>query len=190
MPNLRMFGETPQNFSELPHLRACFAQMTDNEKGFCNQVRHLYQIAVQANPRTGPTETGSHVFYGGHVVIMDQGAHYANWLAQLEANELSGGERWSSHYSDVATKQYEIILPKLGCILFGKTANQHTWFQNESWQATESGVSGWGKWAAHGVLGYGAHKLSGGKQVGGLGYSDWSEKNNSELIIPPALVPA
>ena len=47
MPNFRMYGETPQSFSDLPHLRACFAEMTDNEKGFCNQVFLIFEVIVQ-----------------------------------------------------------------------------------------------------------------------------------------------
>jgi hypothetical protein len=189
MANFRHYGETPKNFPYLQELTEIFTQMTANEQGFTNQVRHLYYTAWNSSAKVSASdETGSHVFYGGHVVVMDAGAHYAGWAAQLQARELKGGERWSSHYKGLASKQYEVILPKLGCILFGKTANQHTWFQNESWQATESGLAGFGKWVAHGVLGYGAHKLSGGMQVGALGYSNWSEKNHSELVVPPNAV--
>jgi hypothetical protein len=36
---------------------------------------------------------------------------------------------------------------------------------------------------AHGVLGFGAHKLSGNMQVGALGYSKWSEKKKQEVVV-------
>jgi len=186
MPVFKPYGEAYVNFPRLPELRMHFNLMSNHEQGFCNQVRHYYHIAYQATAGDN-RECGSNVFFGGHVVMEDGGAHYDNWCAQLNARELRGGKRWSSHYKTVNTQQYEIILPKLGCILFGKTQQGHTWFQNESWQASESGVAGWGKWVAHGVLGYGFHKLSRGKQVGGLGYSNWSETN--PLVIPALHAP-
>lgn len=186
----RMYGETPANFPQLPYLRSLYGLMTPQEQGFCNQVRHMYYIAACIAVRIGPQESGSHVFNGGHVVMKDSGYHYANWAAQLAADELRGGVRWSSHYDrGNCMAQYEVILPKLGCILFGRTAEQHTWFQSESWQATEPGSAGFAKKIAHVVFGYGMHVLSGWKQVGGLGYSEWSEKKGSELVIPSSLVP-
>ncbi len=194
MPAWKDYGNDQQNFSEITKLMGIFAKMSDNEKGFCNQIRRLYNLAF-THTATGTTgECGSHVFHGGHVVVMDIGRHYADWVAQIEADELTGKPRggkkgaWgtgSSHYPNVKAQQYEINLPHLGCILFGKTGNQHTWFQNESWSATR----GTTRWICHGVLGFGMHKLHNNRQVGALGYSDWSEKNATELILPAAYAP-
>jgi hypothetical protein len=191
------YGETDENFPQLNDLRVYFDRLTENEKTFVNQIRELYKIALGSSSR-GTTETGSHVFFGGHVVVNDKGNRYQTWKEQLEKGELQGGKRTSSHYGNVGVQQYEIRLPKLGCVLFGTTSDtvgvdekpdRKTWFQNESWPATEPGIKGKAKFVAHGVLGYGAHKMSGNKQVGALGYSPCSEKNGRQLTVPYQLVP-
>jgi hypothetical protein len=68
MANFRHYGETPLNFPELQYLTTRFAQMTENEQGFMNQIRHLYFLAWRLSAKTGE-ETGSHVFLGGHWCI-------------------------------------------------------------------------------------------------------------------------
>lgn len=182
MAIFEFYGETDQNFPKLKKLRQLFAQMTETEKVFFNHIRFLYTVGLGVSD-SKHDETGSHVFFGAHVVVGDNGARYTTWSAAVDAGDLKGGTRTSSHYKNVQVQQYEIILSGLGCILFGKTSAGHTWFQNESWPATESGMKGFGKMIAHGVLGYGAHKLSGNMQVGALGYSEWSEKKHQEVTV-------
>jgi hypothetical protein len=144
MASFELYGETDQNFPKLKKLRHFFAQMSEDEQVFFNHIRFLYSVGLGSSD-SKHEETGSHVFFGAHVVVMDNGARYTNWETALTAGLLKGGSRTSSHYKDVDVQQYEIVLPRLGCILFGKTQAGHTWFQNESWPATESGAKGFGK---------------------------------------------
>lgn len=165
-------------FAELKEVLLEYDSMTEKEQNFTNVVRGLYYHAAVSSGKTD--ESGSHVFYGGHVVIEDSGVLYKKWEKQLKDKEVAGGSRSSSHYSDVTCQQYEVRFPKLGCILFGLTKDNNTWFQNEAHAMTGSYTDQ----VIHVVGDYGSHVISGFKQIGALGTSDYSEKKNSELFMP------
>lgn len=179
MPELELYGEKVHNFPLWTKLKTLFSMLTYREKCFVNLIRSLYYQALFCSAKPRFYETGSHVFFGGHVLMIDSGLHYKLWTQQLFMMQLRGGARLSSHYKDIKYTQYEIVIPGLGCVLFGKNELGNTWFQNEGWPATD----GPAKALAHIVLGFAAHKLSGNMQVGSLGMSTWTEKEKKELII-------
>jgi hypothetical protein len=187
-------------------LKSLFSGMTENEQRFTNDIRHLYYMSKPLRGTrvskgmsiTGSQQiAGSYVFYGAHVVVEDKGARHGAWKAAIAGGNLAGGDRdatsghGSSHYkgTNAHGDQWEIHLPSLGCILFGVTPEGHTWFQNESWAANRSGFGGWARWAAHGAFGFGAHIASGKRQVGALGYSDYTEKTGDQLRVRKSDVP-
>jgi hypothetical protein len=198
------YGETGSNWDKIQTLQALFNnQMTAEEQAFCNDIRHLYwisQVRGGGQKTDGKTAqlAGSYVFCGAHVVVRDQGVRHAIWKGKIAGGGLGGANRQgfghgSSHYSGKGD-QWEVHLPKtgtsLGCVLFGIHPDGHSWFQNESWAAWRPGLVGGSlRWAAHGVFGWGAHKLSGNKQVGAYGYCLHTEKNQKELVVTRDAVP-
>ena len=172
-------GDNRYKYAYWEKFNAIFKTMTREERVFVEEVRVLYWLAAKNVPGSGEQRAGSAVFCGAHVVVTDCGELYEDWRRRITDGRLNGGKRWSSHYRHVGTQQYEVSLPQLGCVLFGKLNNGKTWFQNESWAASQS----WPEWLAHGVLGFGAHVLSGFMQVGALGFSIHSEKTNLELKV-------
>jgi hypothetical protein len=108
------------------------------------------------------------LFRGSHTLVSDNGALYDQWKG------LGAHPRTSSHYPGLKTQQYEIELPGIGVMLFGKDKNDQTWFQME----------------AHGtslkeeiphLWNYVQHELSGHQNIGPMGYSPHSEKLGQEL---------
>lgn len=218
------FGENNNN---LPvtisnYVQQCWGRMSDAQKTFTSNIRMIYKFAYDGvNPGIGNTyvcnaidvfthtpagsgtqlgvhESGTNVFCGGHVVMLDGGAQYAQWVADITAGNLAGATRTgalsgSSHYVGLSQPQYEVHLPGLGCVLFGTTgaaSGDNTWFQNESWEANRGGnlnPAGWVRTFAHGILGFGYHRAT-GRQVGAIGTSNYSEKPGApchELTFVP-----
>lgn len=128
------------------------------------------------------------------MVVRDEGIRHQIWKDMINEKRLEGANRQgvghgSSHYGG-AGDQWEVHLPSLGCVLFGKHPAGHSWFQNESWAAWRPGAfSGTVRWLAHGALGFGMHKWSGNKQVGAYGYSIHTEKNTEELVVDEGNLP-
>ncbi|QDV83821.1 hypothetical protein [Stieleria sp.] len=158
---------------------------SESELRVVNAVRELYRRAAAETPGGAGALGGSRVFEGGHVLLNDKGTWYT-WLKARagKSQKQNAGQsrvRWSSHES-TSQNQYEIPLGGLGCILFGKI-NGKTWFQNEAHAATTTLSDS----ILHG-LDWVKHKWSGNQQVGALGYSPFSEKNGTHLVLshPPS----
>jgi hypothetical protein len=117
------------------------------------------------------------LFRGSHTVVQDNGALYEQWKA------LDARPRTSSHYPGLKTQQYEIELPGLGVVLFGKDKSGQTWFQMEAHGTRLEEV------VPH-MWDYVQHKLSGNQNIGPLGSSPHSEKQGRELRLPYAPQPA
>jgi hypothetical protein len=103
---------------------------------------------------------------GSHAVVADGGRLYDEW------SKLGAVPRVSSHYPGVSTQQYEIDLPGVGALLFGKDENGNTWYQLEAHPVSDA--------VRHGgdfIL----HVLSGFQNVGPAGTSPHSEKSGQEL---------
>lgn len=166
----------------------------------CQSLTTRLGLPYGNGTRIAGDECGWNVFCGGHVILTDGGIWYDEWRAQIEANQLKGARRdgplsGSSHYKGLSRLQYEVHVDGLGCVLFGTvgdSAGGHTWFQAESWEGNIGGnsIDGWGRTIAHGMLGFGVHKISGNRQVGALGTSDFSEKApRAPLVLPRELTP-
>ncbi|PVZ66305.1 hypothetical protein [Pelagibaculum spongiae] len=163
------------------------AGFPDYEYRVLNDARHLYfQASIENNHlllTEGTNALGGCAFlFGGHVEVEDSGLFYATWQSYVLTNKVRGACRdgQSSHHSD--RSQYEVVLPNMGCMLFG-IRDSRTWFQAER-HAFSTGlldkVAHLGDWLQH--------KKSGNRQVGPKGFSGFSEKLDTQLVVknPPS----
>ena len=179
MKELIIFGEDSKSIL-WSRLNSMCKDYADIEIDFINQVRELYYIGTQEGATAqSKIRTGTHVLKGAHVVLHDFGEWYGYWLNLMNSGKLKGGMRWSSHYKNVRTEQFEIRSSDMGAFLIGCTLEGKTWFQNERWSATGSAFC----FLAHGLGGFSLHKLSGNLQVGRFGFSSASEKRDAEIYV-------
>ncbi|MGH7118760.1 MAG: hypothetical protein ACREFP_07190 [Acetobacteraceae bacterium] len=174
--------------------RKLIRQSNSRDNTLCDIVEGLMEIFFRSYRETDLTQTllmasGAHLFRGSHVRIYgDNGVVFA--LIQ-GAPGLHRNNRESSHVSIGPQRQvlgntayggqFELVFPgDFGSILFGVAAYNgqpaHTWFQAEA-----TSGDGYVNIAWHTVVDFTLHKLS-GKQVGQLGYSEHTEKQNKALI--------
>lgn len=141
------------------------------------------------------------LFHGSHVVVQgDGGVLYERWR-QLGATRRSEP---SSHYKEVPVDQYELEIPGVGVVLFGKDQDGNTWFQLEAHKGGDLVGHGFDT-GVHGAtqvaekvnevlrrlgLPVGSAELS---NVGPAGLSPRSEKAGKELRVgyprPPGRAP-
>lgn len=112
------------------------------------------------------------LFHGSHLVIEDGGRRYAAWRA------LDAHPRVSSHYPDVHVQQYELRMPGLGVLLFGRTGDGSTWCQMEAHGADPADA------LLH-VGDFVKHELEGGRNVGPDGMSPRTEASPLVLAAAP-----
>jgi hypothetical protein len=140
--------------------------------------------------------SGAHLFRGSHVRLYGDGGVVFCLLQgapgvmknNRESSHVSLGPSWTVMGNTVYGGQYEIVLPdNFGSILFGVAGYRdqppHTWFQAEA-----TSGDGYMNILWHTVVDFALHKIT-GKQVGQLGYSVHSEKQNKALIYE-GLLPA
>jgi hypothetical protein len=116
------------------------------------------------------------IFRGSHVVVSDGGAFYDEWKS------LGARPRTSSHYPGLETQQYELEMPGMGVLLFGKDTDRQTWFQMEAHSTRLEDL------VPH-MFDFARHQISGHQNIGPMGYSPHSEKLGQELHIRSVLQP-
>ena len=131
---------------------------------------------LAAEARTVLDEIGSlgvdgvDLFHGSHVVIHDGGSRWSQWQA------ISRERRASSHYPGSPHAQFELDLPGLGVLLFGRTPDGDTWLQMEARGERDIG----GHFAD-----FVRHNLYGFVNVGPLGLSPRTDKRNDPIVVEP-----
>lgn len=119
------------------------------------------------------------VWHGSHIVV--DGAGIEPDLYDVWSKSPGRIERESSHYPNVDCQQYEVELPGLGAVLFGRDENGNTWLQLENHSGGKDLVNSLGH-----VLDFVLHKASGDFNVGPLGITPRTDKRGSAVHVTRA----